>query len=186
MNFNIFDYINSKEFKIRFWIYFVIIIFFVFYFCYLKLLSISLDFLIGFNLVCLFFVGYIYFSMWLNSFFVSKIKQIYMKLMKLFYLLNKVLILSLNVYESLFNLLKIGFVFFNADIISFENKLNLLKNSLLNKYFVNLFLKYFFFKLQFINKLNLIFYNNFYFFKFHYVFNCFVVLLDKLLLVKYI
>ena len=95
--------------------------------------------------------------------------------MKLFFLLDNVLLLSLNVYESFFNLLKIGFIFFNDELKNFMLNINVLKKVLLNRFYVNIFMKYFFYKLQMKN--NYLFYltNNFYFINFVYVKSTYIV-----------
>lgn len=57
---NLFDY--RKTLKIKFILYVTIVLFIVFYFLFLQILSLSIDILIGFNLICLFFIGYLFFS----------------------------------------------------------------------------------------------------------------------------
>ena len=177
---NLFDY--RKTLKIKFILYVTIVLFIVFYFLFLQILSLSIDILIGFNLICLFFIGYLFFSDWLNNFFEYKIKRLYVRIMKLFFLLDNILLLNLNVYESFFNLFKVSFIFFNEELKKTMVILKKSRNMLLKKFYVNIFMKYFFLILQMKN--NYLFYltNDFYFINFRFVKSFYIFCLNYILL----
>jgi len=124
------------------------------YLLFLKILSLSVDILIGINLVCLFVIMYFVLSDWLNFFFKSKSKKVYLRIMKLFFLLNQMLILNSNVYESFFNLFKVNLLLLNNELTNFVIIINELKNKLVIRFYVNILMKYFLSKLKFVFNLS--------------------------------
>lgn len=102
--------------------------------------------------------------------------------MKLFFLLDNILLLNLNVYESFFNLFKVSFIFFNEELKKTMVILKKSRNMLLKKFYVNIFMKYFFLILQMKN--NYLFYltNDFYFINFRFVKSFYIFCLNYILL----